>query len=114
MAFIWIATGIGSAWIYPEQESLRLLAGVGLTGTLAKIALYGTSYLEIVLGICTAIGFRLRWMGVMQLFLMFGFMGILTYGSPSFWVHPFGPLTKNIPLIAATLVMMAMAEAEHT
>ncbi len=113
VAFIWIATGVVSAWIYPEQESLKLLAGVGLTGTLAKIALYGTSYFEIVLGICTAIGFRLRWMGALQLLLMFGFMGILTYGSPSFWVHPFGPLTKNIPLIAATLVMMAMAEAER-
>ncbi len=113
IAFIWIATGVVSAWIYPEQESLKLLAGVGLTGMLAKIALYGTSYVEIVLGICTALGYRLRWMGALQLLLMFGFMVILTYGSPSFWVHPFGPLTKNIPLIAATLVMMAMAEADR-
>ena len=113
VAFIWLATGVVSAWIYPEAESMKLLAAVGLTGLLAKIALYGTSYFEILLGLCTMAGYRLRLMGALQLLLMFGFTVILTYGSPSFWVHPFGPLTKNIPLIAATLVMMAMAQAEE-
>lgn len=41
---------------------------------------------------------------------MAAFMGILTFSMPELWLHPFGPLTKNIPLIGATLVMMALEE----
>ena len=42
--------------------------------------------------------------------LMLGFTAILSVGIPELWLHPFGPLTKNVPLIAATLVMIALEE----
>lgn len=108
IAFIWIATGVISAFVYPETESLKLLSRVGFTGILAKISLYGTAYFEIFIGLLTAAGRWVYWMGWIQLALMFGFMGFLTLGIPELWWHPFGPLTKNIPLIGATIAMMAM------
>ncbi len=109
VALIWIATGVVSAFLSPA-EGFALLERIGMTGGLAWAALYGTSLFEIALGLATAVGWRVRWMGAMQLLLMFGFMGILTALLPEFWIHPFGPLTKNIPLIGATLVMMAWEE----
>lgn len=110
IAFVWLATGIVSAFVYPLEESLKLMAGVGFTGALATPILYATSFFEIGLAAATALGWRVRWMGALQLALMFGFMAILTAGTPELWWHPFGPLTKNIPLIGATLVMMALEE----
>jgi uncharacterized protein YbjT (DUF2867 family) len=109
IAFIWLATGVVSAF-FSTAEGFRLLERVGITGPLADVALYGTSYFEIVLGIATAFGWRVRLLGVVQIALMLGFMAILSVGMPELWLHPFGPLTKNIPLIAATLVMMALEE----
>ncbi|MBY0527013.1 MAG: NAD(P)H-binding protein [Gemmataceae bacterium] len=109
IAFVWLATGIVSAF-FSTAEGFELLRQVGITGPLANLALYGTAYFEIAIGLATALGWRVRRMALIQLVLMFGFMLILTFGIPALWLHPFGPLTKNIPLIVATLVMMALEE----
>jgi uncharacterized protein YbjT (DUF2867 family) len=109
VAFIWLATGIISAFV-STQQGFELLTQVGITGWPADLALYGTSALEIVLGLATAAGWRVRLMGTVQILLMCGFMAILSARMPELWLHPFGPLTKNIPLIGATLAMMALEE----
>jgi hypothetical protein len=41
---------------------------------------------------------------------MGGFMVILSLGMPELWLDPFGPLTKNIPILGATLVMRALED----
>ncbi len=109
VAFIWVATGIISAFLSTEQ-GFASLQQIGITGPLANLALYGTSFVEIAIGLATAIGWRVRLMGALQILLMVGFMAILTAGTPDLWLHPFGPLTKNIPLLGATLAMMALEE----
>jgi nucleoside-diphosphate-sugar epimerase len=109
VAFIWLITGIVSIF-FSTERGFALLEQVGLTGPLADVALYGTAYLEIVLGLATAIGWRVRLMGSVQIILMCGFMAVLTARMPALWLDPFGPLTKNIPLIGATLAMMALEE----
>jgi hypothetical protein len=35
---------------------------------------------------------------------------LLTAFLPALWLHPFGPVLKNIPLAVATVVMMALEE----
>jgi uncharacterized protein YbjT (DUF2867 family) len=107
VAFIWLATGIVSAF-FSAAEGLRLLQQIGVTGPAADVALYGTSGLEIFLGLATAAGWRVRLLGAVQLVLILGFTAILSVGLPELWLHPFGPLTKNVPLIGATLAMMAL------
>jgi uncharacterized protein YbjT (DUF2867 family) len=110
VAFIWLATGIISAFVYPEAESRDLMARVGLSGLPATAALYGASYAEIALGLATAFGYRVRLMGAIELALIGVFTALLTFGIPELWIHPFGPLTKNIPLVGATLAMMALED----
>ncbi|MCC6419573.1 MAG: NAD(P)H-binding protein [Gemmataceae bacterium] len=112
IAFVWLATGIICAFISVAQ-GYELLGRVGLTGALADVALYGTCALEIVLGVATALGWRVWLMGVIQLVLIVGFTLILTLKLPAFWLDPFGPVTKNIPLIGATLVMMALERGDR-
>jgi hypothetical protein len=108
VAFIWIATGIVSAFLH--ENSLILLAKTGLTGGLAQAALYGICLFEIALGLATAAGWRVRLLGTVQIGLMLFFMAVLTVTQPELWTDPFGPLTKNIPLLGATLAMMALEE----
>lgn len=108
IAFVWVATALISAFVYPEKESLALLAQTGISGALAPVVLYATCLFEIALGLATAWGYRLRLIGTIELALIVTFTMILTFRIPAFWWHPFGPLTKNIPFIVATLVMMAL------
>jgi hypothetical protein len=110
IAFVWLATGIVSAF-FSAPMGYELLSQVGIHGPLATLALFGTAYFEIALGIATALGWRVRLMGLIQIVLMIGFTLILTVGIPELWLHPFGPLTKNVPLFAATLAMMALEES---
>jgi uncharacterized protein YbjT (DUF2867 family) len=109
VAFVWVATGVISAF-FSTAQGYELLGRVGITGPLADGALYGTSYLEIGLGLATAVGWRVRLMGAIQIMLVLGFTAILTARLPEVWLDPFGPLTKNVPLLAATLVMMALED----
>jgi hypothetical protein len=32
---------------------------------------------------------------------------------PELWIHPFGAITKNLPLIVATLIMLVFEEKEY-
>lgn len=109
VAFIWLATGLISMFFSADQ-GYELLRQVGVAGPLAQVALYGTAALEVVLGLATAAGWKVRWMGAFQIVLMAGFTAILSAGIPALWWHPFGPLTKNVPLLGATLAMMALEE----
>ncbi len=39
-----------------------------------------------------------------------GYSVVIAFALPEFWLHPFGPVLKNIPIIAATLAMMALED----
>lgn len=108
VAFIWLATAFVSAFVWPEQESLAMLAASGVEGPIAPYVLYGTCALEAIVGLACLGGVFVRLSGVVQLALMAGFTAILTATQPELWAHPFGPLTKNIPIVGATLAMLAL------
>lgn len=108
IAFIWLATGFITLFVYPWDQSLVLLAPTGLTGRFGELALMAICAFELVIGTLTLLGLYVRQCGMIQLILVLGFTVILSIASPEFWVHPYGPVTKNIPLLAATLMMIAL------
>lgn len=111
VGFIWLATPFVTWFVWPRADSLALLAPTGITGPLATLAIDGTCVLEVLLGLATLAGWRLGLVGLAQIALVVGFSGILTVSSPGLWGHPFGALTKNVPLLAAILAMMATRTA---
>lgn len=110
LAFVWIWTGLVSALLHPPEASLALLASAGLTGTPAFTALYGLALLDVLLGLALLAGWRVRVVAWIQILMMTGYTlgaGLLL---PQLWIDPFGPLSKNLPLIVATLMLIAMDE----
>ena len=97
LAAVWIVTGVVSLGIYPVEESLKLLARVGIHGKLALLTLYGEALLDIAIGLLTlaAPGKRL-WQ--LQAFIIGGYTAVISLFLPEFWLHPFGPLLKNLPI----------------
>lgn len=103
VAFVWLWTAAVSAGLYPVQDSLAMLARLGLHGSLAASALYGAAALDLLLGLLTLVlparQRRLLWPA--QVLLIAGYTLLITAGLPEQWLHPFGPISKNIPMLAA-------------
>lgn len=114
LALLWIFTGITSAFIFPATESYALIERIGIDASLAPVALYGAAILDIALGIALILNWRIIWIGSAQIVLMVVYSILIAIGLPELWVHPFGPVTKNIPLIVATLIVMAVAGRRWT
>ena len=111
IALVWLWTAAVSAGLYPVEESLRLLARVGLTGFAATLALYGAAAFDLALGIATLAMRRRRWLWRAQAGLIVAYTAVITVFLPEQWLHPFGPLTKNVPMLAALWLLDATEES---
>ncbi|SEA52177.1 NAD(P)H-binding protein [Nitrosospira multiformis] len=105
LAAVWFVAGAVSMGIYPVEESYVLLARVGITGGLAPIALYGAAAMDIAFGFGTLFLRDRRLLWIAQVTLIGVYMVAITLFLPEFWLHPFGPLIKNLPILAVILLL---------
>lgn len=110
LALVWLWTGVVSAGLYPVQDSYALLARVGATGAMATLLLYGAALLDFALGAATLLlPARLRrplWLA--QLALIVGYTAIITVFLPEYWLHPYGPVLKNLPMLMVIVLLYAL------
>jgi len=98
LAIIWLVTGMLSLGIYPQQDSLHLLSRIGLQGAPALAVLYLAATLDIVLGLLTLF-MRRKILWVLQALLIFFYTVMISFWLPEFWLHPFGPILKNLAIL---------------
>ncbi len=110
IAAVWIWTAIVSAGLYPRAASLELLARVGAPAALGPLLLYGAAFLDLVFGVLSLawprrLGPRARlWM--LQIVLIVLYTALISWRLPEFWLHPYGPLSKNLPMIALLTLLI--------
>lgn len=112
IALVWIITGIISLGLYPPAESYALLQQVGVNAALTPWALYCAAGLDILLGLAVLLWPRLSWVWLAQIALIGAYTAILTWKIPAFWLHPFGPLLKNLPMLAV-IILLWQLEGKH-
>jgi len=105
IAFVWIWSGIVSAFLYPQPLALELLHEVGISKEIDIFVLYFASFLDITIGILTLIGYRLQVLLKLQLVVIVVYTLLLTLLSPYHWLHPFGAVLKNIPLLFSIYIL---------
>jgi uncharacterized protein YbjT (DUF2867 family) len=104
LALVWLVTAWVSLFAYPVSGSLALLAEVGLHGAPAHAALYGASALDLCLGLASLLRpCRALWLA--QGALVVGYTAIITLALPALWAHPFGPVLKNLPILAILFIL---------
>ncbi|MCR5868596.1 SDR family oxidoreductase [Aquincola sp. J276] len=106
LALVWLVTAVVSYGLYPVADSLALLARTGITGPLAVLMLYGAATFDLALGLATLLHPR-RWLWWAQLGLMGFYTVVITLKLPDYWLHPYGPVLKNLPIAAALCVLLA-------
>lgn len=98
LATVWLATSALSLGIFPLQESLNLLDRVGLDGGLARAVLYLAALMDIGFGALTLFKpSKELWLA--QAMTILGYTLIISLWLPEFWLHPFGPILKNLPIL---------------
>lgn len=105
IALVWLGSGLTSLFGWPIARSLDMLATVGLHGPFAWIALVAGALLDLALGVAT-LAFRRRWLYALQIATIVAYTVILSVALPGFWLHPFAPLLKNLPMLAMLGVLL--------
>src|SRR5262245_42135805 len=96
VAFVWLATGVAVLHPYYRQIGRGYLAPLGLPDAV----MVATCAAEVLLGLRVALGKATAGVSALQAVLILGFTSILAWLDPWLLVHPFGVLTKNLPLLA--------------
>lgn len=114
LAVLWIVTGVVSLGVYPLQSSYALLQRAGVPQALQPLALYGAALLDIALGLLALAPRRMPWLWAAQAGLMLGYTAIVSWRLPEFWLHPYGPILKNLPLLALLWVLYELDRPWNT
>ncbi len=112
IAFIWLWTAFVSWFCYPKANSLEWLHRAGIT-QFADIVLVAACLFDLALGIASCfMASALLWR--FQFLAVSFYSVVLAFALPEFWIHPFGPLTKNIAVLAclACLSLMESTRSE--
>ncbi|KIP17501.1 rmlD substrate binding domain protein [Burkholderia sp. MSHR3999] len=109
LAIVWIWTAIASAFIHPLRDSLALLAHVHLTGISALAALYAACALDFVIGVATVVAPSRR-LWAAQIVLIVAYSAVIAVAMPGLLAEPFGPVLKNVPILAVLLILFAEEE----
>jgi uncharacterized protein YbjT (DUF2867 family) len=107
---VWIITAIVSFGLYPVEASYELLARTGIPPALQPLMLYGAASFDLLLGLGIAFLPRRRWLWLAQLALIGFYTVVIAFKLPEFLLHPYGPLTKNLPMLAAIWLLYELEE----
>jgi hypothetical protein len=72
---------------------------------LTGLALWGAIGLDLAWGILALWPRRPRWIWSAQILTVVTFTLIISWRLPHLWLEPFGPVAKNIPILAILLLL---------
>jgi uncharacterized protein YbjT (DUF2867 family) len=109
IAFVWIFSGV-VGWLTPEIRIIETTRGNPLSLSSLLVLARSTATLDVILGALCLVRWRSRVVLSLMLAMLLGYtlgIGILW---PEHWLDPFGGLLKNLPLVAALLILLATDE----
>jgi uncharacterized protein YbjT (DUF2867 family) len=108
IALLWIGTAIVSFGLFPVADSYVMLAEVGVRGPFADLALFGGAAVNLALGAMLLVNLRVAAVGVVMLALLILYSLVGLALPADYWLNPFAPILKNLPIAAALLALVAM------
>lgn len=98
VSFIWLWSGIISfiSW----DQSLTLMEAIGIAAKDAPPFIWAGILTDLFLGVAIFFGKYRKRILILQLLCLAVYTLLLSFLAPEFWMEPFGPVAKNIPLAA--------------
>lgn len=110
IAFVWLYTAIVSLFLVPTEVSYGMLAKTGISDTWAPLFLYGASIIDLFFGLAVLFRFYPSQIGWLQILIIILYTLIISFSQPEYWLHPFGPISKNAPLILSILILIVLEQ----
>lgn len=106
MAVIWITEGLFPKILFPSPDELATVHGSGLVpGDPARFLVFmGACQVASGLAALALRGRAARLVLLAQAAALVFLPLLVSWREPLLWVHPFGPMTKNLPILAGTLL----------
>jgi hypothetical protein len=99
LATIWLVTAVLSFGLYPMEGSLQLVANLGWSRQWSLLAVYSGAAVDLLMGVLTlALPLRALWLFQGAVILTYSLLATMLV--PEYWLHPFGPLLKNLAILA--------------
>jgi uncharacterized protein YbjT (DUF2867 family) len=113
LATVWIGTAWVSLFAFPRADSHALLGRSGVPASLQPLMLWGAALLDLVLGVATLAASWLtgRWRRALwwsQIALIVFYTAVITARLPTFWAHPYGPVLKNVVILAVLVLLLSL------
>ena len=107
MAAPWITEGLLPKILFQQQLEIDVVMALGLTAPAAHGLIRVTGVAQVIAGGLALVlrGRALAWLLGAELAALVLLPLLVTATQPYMWAHPFGPLTKNVVIIAGTFVL---------
>jgi hypothetical protein len=108
VGMIWITEGIVPKMLYQQETELRVVAESGLVPWRPDDFLFWMGFAQAAsgLGVLVLTCKPLRVLLACQLAALVALPILVSLHNWELWVHPFGPLTKNVPILAGTWLLL--------
>jgi uncharacterized protein YbjT (DUF2867 family) len=110
VAVMWFIAALVSMGPYPVADSLALLRSIGIPAEWAPLLLVGAIGTDLAFGVMTLLPWRPRWLWPAQIAVVLVYTLIITWRLPLLWLEPFGPVAKNLPILALLLLLQQLEE----
>jgi len=107
LGLFWVASGFIALVLAPD-ETINILTRIGFSDLMAEFTLFLTCSLDVALGIYLMASRSVIKPCALQILTIVVYTSVLNFFDPLLWLEPLGALLKNIPLILATMVLMAI------
>ena len=107
IGFIWIWTAFVSWYVYPHSISIEWLRKTGFVNH-TEFVLAASCALDLLLGLASCLYARRR-VWLFQMIVVAAYSLVISVFLPEFLIHPFGPITKNLAVLAC-LGYLALVE----
>ena len=105
---MWITEGVFPKLLFQQKSELEVVVASHLVPSDPAMFLRGLGLLQAVSGVLALVlrGWPLRLVLACQLVGLVVLPILVSIQEPTLWVHPFGPLTKNVPILVGTAVVL--------
>jgi len=109
LILIWVLSGVSS--LVQFELSQALMAPLGLAPGLANAVIIIAAIADMLLGVLLIISRFRRRVIYAQIFVMIIYTLMVSIYLADFWLHPFGPITKNLAMF--TLACYVLSYPKH-
>lgn len=104
ISFIWVWSALSS--VISWDQSYSIMKEVGANHELSVFSIYLGTFVDLFLGIAVFSKKYRSYVLLLQIFIVVVYTIILTIFAPHYWLHPFGVVGKNIPLLALSYYIL--------